>query len=72
MDLELVASFSSLIEAQVVCSALRSAGVEAQVMDPGFSSIIPAAPIGGFRVGCPIGDAARARRILKAVEQDNG
>ena len=65
MDLEIVASFSSLIEAQVVCSALRSAGIAAQVMDQNFSSIFPAAPLGGFRVGAPIGEGARARRLLK-------
>ena len=68
----MVATFSSLIEAQVVCSALRAAGVGAQLMDPGFSSIIPTAPLGGFRVGCPIGEAARARRMLKALERDEG
>ena len=67
MDLEFVAAFSSLIEAQVVCSALRSAGVAAQVMDQNFSSILPAAPIGGFRVGAPIGDGARAKRMLKSM-----
>ena len=70
MDLEVVASFSSLIEAQIACSALCSAGVAAQVMDQAFSSILPAAPIGGFRVGAPIGDGARARRLLKDLLND--
>ena len=69
MDLEVVAAFSSLIEAQVVCSALRSAGIAAQVMDQNFSSILPAAPIGGFRVGAPIGEGARAKRLLKDLSQ---
>ena len=67
MDLEVVAAFSSLIEAQVVCSALRSAGIAAQVMDQNFSSLFPTAQIGGFRVGAPIGEAARARRLLKEL-----
>ena len=70
MDLEIVSAFSSLIEAQVVCSALRAAGISAQVIDQNFSSIVPAAPIGGFRVGCPYGDATKARRLLKDLEQD--
>ena len=70
MDLELVAAFSSLIEAQVVCGALRSAGISAQLMDQNFSSILPAAPIGGFRVGAPIGDGARARRLLQTLSSD--
>ncbi len=70
MDLEVVAAFSSLIEAQIACSALRSAGVAAQVMDQAFSSILPAAPIGGFRVGAPIGEGARARRLLESVTGD--
>ncbi len=70
MDLEVVAAFSSLIEAQIACSALRSAGVAAQVMDQAFSSILPAAPIGGFRVGAPIGEGVRARRLLESVTGD--
>lgn len=70
MDLEVVAAFSSLIEAQIACSALRSAGVAAQVMDHAFSSILPAAPLGGFRVGAPIGEAARARRLLPTASGD--
>jgi hypothetical protein len=67
MDLEVVATFSSLVEAQVVCSALRSAGIAAQVMDQNFSSIFPTYRIGGFRVAAPIGDGARARRLLKDI-----
>ncbi len=72
MDLEVVAAFSSLIEAQIACSALRSAGVAAQVMDQAFSSILPAAPIGGFRVGAPIGEGSRARRLLASVAGKGG
>ncbi len=71
MDIEVVASFSSLIEAQIACSALRSAGVAARVMDQAFSSILPAAPFGGFRVGTPIGEAARARRLLPSASGDS-
>ncbi len=72
MDIEVVARFSSLVEAQIACSALRSAGVAAQVMDQAFSSILPAAPIGGFRLGAPIGEAARARRLLESASKDAG
>ena len=72
MDLEVVGAFSSLVEAQVVCSALRSAGIAAQVMDQAFSSILPTYPIGGFRVGAPYGEAARARKLLKDLPQDSG
>jgi hypothetical protein len=67
VDLEVVAAFSSLIEAQVVCSALRAAGIAAQVMDQNFSSVFPTTPLAGFRVGAPIGDGARARRLLKDI-----
>ena len=70
MDLEVVASFASLIEAQVVCSALRSAGIAAEVMDQNFSSLFPTAQIGGFRVAAPIGDGARAKRLLKDLPRD--
>lgn len=72
MDIEVVASFSSLIEAQIACSALRSAGVAAQLMDQAFSSILPTAPLGGFRVGAPVGEGARARRLLASVTQPRG
>ena len=67
MDLELIAAFPSLMEAQIACSALRAAGVAAQVMDQGFSSLFPTAQIGGFRVGAPIGEGRRARRLLKDI-----
>ena len=72
MDIEVVASFSSLIEAQIACSALRSAGVAAQLMDQAFSSILPTAPLGGFRVGAPVGEGVRARRLLASVTQPGG
>jgi hypothetical protein len=72
MDLEFVASFSTLIEAQVVCSALRAAGVPAQLMDQNFSSILPTQPLGGFRVAAPYGEAARARRLLASITGDGG
>jgi hypothetical protein len=67
MDLELIAAFPSLMEAQIACSALRAAGVAAQVMDQNFSSIFPTAQIGGFRVGAPIGEGRRARKLLKDI-----
>jgi len=69
VDVEIVATFSSLIEAQVVCSALRAAGISAELLDQNFSSLFPAAPIGGFRVGAPHGEAVRARRLLKDLER---
>ena len=72
MDIEVVASFSSLVEAQIACSALRSAGVAAQLMDQAFSSILPTAPLGGFRVGAPVGEGARARRLLASVAGPRG
>ncbi len=72
MDLELVAAFPTLMEAQIACSALRAAGVAAQLMDQNFSGIFPTAQIGGFRVGATIGEGARARRLLKHILQDDG
>ena len=67
----MVATFSSLIEAQVVCSALRAAGISAELLDQNFSSLFPAAPIGGFRVGAPYGEAARARRLLREISKSD-
>ncbi|HEY5412048.1 MAG TPA: hypothetical protein VIJ94_15105 [Caulobacteraceae bacterium] len=70
MDIEVVAAFSSLVEAQIVCGALQASGIAARLMDQSFSCILPAAQIGGFRVGAPIGEAARARRVLQAMSSD--
>ena len=67
MDLEPVAAFPSLMEAQIACSALRAAGIAAEVMDQNFSSLFPTAQIGGFRVAAPFGEGRRARRLLKAI-----
>ena len=67
MDLELIAAFPSLMEAQIACSALRAAGVKAELMSPGYSSILPTTPLEGFRVAAPIGEGPRARRLLKDI-----
>jgi hypothetical protein len=67
MDRELIAAFPSLMEAQVACSALRAAGVAAELMDQGYSSIFPTAHVGGYRVAAPIGEGARARRLLADI-----
>ena len=66
MDLELIAAFPSLMEAQVACSALRAAGVAAQVMDQNYSSIFPTAHIGGFRVAAIVIACSRLRRPVEA------
>ena len=63
----MVAAFPNLMEAQIACSALRAAGVAAEVMDQNFSSIFPTAQIGGFRVAAPIGDGPRARKLLRDI-----
>jgi hypothetical protein len=65
MDLELIAAFPSLMEAQVACSALRAAGVAAELMDQNFSGIFPTAHFGGYRLAAPIGEGRRARRLLR-------
>jgi hypothetical protein len=72
MDLELVAAFPTLMEAQIACSALRAAGVAAEVMDQYVSGIIPAARLEGFRVAAPYGEGARAKRLLKSILKEAG
>ena len=72
MDLELIATFPSLVEAQIACSALQAAGVPAQLMDQNFSSVFPTTPPLGFRVAAPYGEAARAKRLLKAILSEAG
>jgi hypothetical protein len=72
MDLELVAAFPTLMEAQIACSALRAAGVPAEVMDQHVSGLIPAARLEGFRVAAPYGEGKRARKLLKDILDDAG
>ena len=67
MDLELVAAFPSLMEAQIACSALRAAGVAAELMNQAYSGVLPVAPLEGFRVAAPYGEGPRARRILQSI-----
>jgi hypothetical protein len=70
MDLELVAAFPSLMEAQIACSALQAAGVNAQLMDQNYSTIFPTAHIGGYRIAAPIGEGRRARRLLESILEE--
>ena len=72
MDLELIAAFPSLMEAQIACSALRAAGVAAEVMDQYVSGVIPVARLEGFRVAAPFGEGPRARRLLESILRDGG
>ncbi len=72
MDRELIAAFPSLMEAQIACSALRAAGVAAELVDQNFSAIFPTAQIGGYRIAAPIGEGARARRLLRDILSPDG
>jgi hypothetical protein len=67
---EEVARISTYAEAQVACSALQAAGIDAVLMDGDPVSNAWREPYGsgGFRLGAPHDQAAQARALLRQVE----
>ncbi len=73
MALSVIASFTSLTEAQIACGGLRAGGFEADVLDQNFGGLMPTGLIGKFRLVVPEEDLVQARlRLteLKAQAQD--
>ncbi|HYD07515.1 MAG TPA: DUF2007 domain-containing protein [Reyranella sp.] len=69
MTLVLVAEFTSLPEAQIAASVLRSADIEAVVMDGPDIALNPIAALRmGFRLMVAEGDLSAARQVLAAAE----
>lgn len=66
MSLTVVASFNDLGEAEVACAALRSAGIEAVVLDQQQAWVTPILAA-GFRVGVPRTDLGEAETILRDI-----
>ncbi|MBS0411280.1 MAG: hypothetical protein JSR86_15280 [Proteobacteria bacterium] len=67
---EEAARFSSFSEAQVACSALRAAGVDAVVLDADPIAGAWREPYGGggYRIGAPRDQVVQARALLRQVE----
>lgn len=65
-----VATFPTLAEAKIVCSALRSAGFEAEVLDAHFGSVLSADLVGGFRITVPDEEAEEAEAFLEEVGRE--
>jgi MFS family permease len=67
MGLSVVARFSSLVEARVACGALQAAGIDAQLFDQNFGSVmwIDQTAIGGFRVVVPDAVVANAAAYFR-------
>jgi hypothetical protein len=67
---EEAARFSSFSEAQVACSALRAAGVDAVMIDADPIAGAWREPYGGggYRVGAPRDQVVQARALLRQVE----
>jgi len=73
MPLSLVAEFTSLPEAQIAASVLRSAAIEAVVMDGPDIALNPIAALRmGFRVMVSEEDLFTARQVLAAAEAAGG
>ncbi|NEX94837.1 DUF2007 domain-containing protein [Caulobacter sp. 17J65-9] len=71
MGLAIVARFTSLPEAQVAGAALRSAGLDATVLDDPLPGVMPLEPddAGGIRLCVPEADLAAARALLAAARE---
>ena len=72
MGLGVVSRYSTLIEAEVACAALRSAGLQAQVLDRAFGTMVwtDQVAIGGFRVVAPDQELPDAVALLTQAGQD--
>ncbi|MBC6983607.1 hypothetical protein [Caulobacter sp. 17J80-11] len=70
MTLAVVARFSDLNEAHVACAALRSAGLQAVVLDGAIASVEPLSQraFGGSRLCVPLTDLPVAREILREAQ----
>ena len=69
MALSVAATFASLPEAQIAAGALRASGVDAQVFDDNFGTMMwtDQVAIGGFRVIVPEVERADAVAFLRDV-----
>ncbi len=68
--IEEAARFSSFPEAQVACSALRAAGIDAVMIDsdPVIGAWREPYGSGGFRLGAPKDQVVQARALLREFE----
>src|SRR5258706_13662649 len=73
MGLAEVARFATLSEAQVACSALQASGIDAVLMDHEPAAEMWREPYGGggFRIGAPDDEAARARALMRGVVEQH-
>jgi hypothetical protein len=69
MGLEVVARLSTIVEAQVVCGALRAAGFRAEVFDVGPGTVYWETMTAGFRVVVPEDDLKDAVAYLAEVRR---
>jgi hypothetical protein len=71
MGLRVAAVFASLVEAQVARSALRAVGIDAQVFDDCFGTMmwVEQAALGGFRVAVPLQQVVAAQEYLQSINR---
>ena len=69
--IEEAARFSSFPEAQVACSALKAAGIDAVLIDsdPVIGAWREPYGSGGFRLGAPADQVVQARALLRQFDQ---
>ncbi len=66
VDLVTVATYSTIVEAEIAKGRLAVEGIRAFVLDKGAAGVMPylAASMGGIRLQVEPGDEAKAREIL--------
>ena len=69
MGISVLASFPSLMEAEVACGALYASGFDAQVLDVHFGALDS---IGGFRIAVPEEQRIAAGALLDQLRSGVG
>ena len=70
-DVEIVASFGTLVDAEPCRSALLAAGFQVFLVDANTIAVDPALwpMLGGVKLGVPSPEAEEARAFLKAADE---
>ena len=67
MTTSIVATFPSLMEAEIACGALRASGFDARVLDVFLGALDP---ISGYRVAVPDDQCSGAQAALDQIRRD--
>ena len=65
-----VATFPTLSEAQIACSALKAAGFDAAVLDEHVGTVLAVDLVGGFRLVTPEAELDDAEALLEQIARE--